>query len=59
MSFTSKGTHELLIAGYQDTMFKVDVEKGTVIQTVSMARDFLVGHSLMLLRCRQRRTIRS
>lgn len=34
MSFTSKGTHELLVAGNQQTMFKVDVEKGTVTEEV-------------------------
>ncbi|KAF2092507.1 hypothetical protein NA57DRAFT_82223 [Rhizodiscina lignyota] len=36
MSFTSKGTHELLIAGCQDTMFKIDVEKGTIVQTIQI-----------------------
>jgi PAB-dependent poly(A)-specific ribonuclease subunit 2 len=35
MSFTAKGTHELVVAGGQDTMFKIDVEKGTVTQVVS------------------------
>ena len=35
MSFTSKGTHEVVVAGCQDTMFKVDVENGTISQTVS------------------------
>lgn len=34
MSFTSKGTHEIIVAGRQRQMFKVDVEKGTVTQTV-------------------------
>lgn len=35
MNFTSKGTREILIAGCQDEMFKVDVEKGTIADTVS------------------------
>jgi PAB-dependent poly(A)-specific ribonuclease subunit 2 len=36
MNFTSKGTREILLAGCQDQMFKVDVEKGTVIDTVGL-----------------------
>jgi len=35
MNFTSKGTREILVAGCQDRMFKVDVEKGAIIETVS------------------------
>jgi PAB-dependent poly(A)-specific ribonuclease subunit 2 len=35
MNFTSKGTREILVAGCQDTMFKVDVGKGTITATVS------------------------
>lgn len=34
MNFTSKGTREILVAGSQDQMFKVDVEKGTITDTV-------------------------
>jgi PAB-dependent poly(A)-specific ribonuclease subunit 2 len=34
MNFTSKGTREILIAGCQDHMFKVDVEKGAVTEKV-------------------------
>jgi hypothetical protein len=34
MNFTSKGTREILVAGCQDKMFKVDVDKGTVTDTV-------------------------
>jgi hypothetical protein len=34
MNFTSKGTREILVAGCQDKMFKVDVEKGTIVETV-------------------------
>jgi PAB-dependent poly(A)-specific ribonuclease subunit 2 len=35
MNFTSKGTREILVAGCQEQMFKIDVEKGTIIDTVS------------------------
>ncbi|KAJ4359488.1 poly(A)-specific ribonuclease [Didymosphaeria variabile] len=34
MNFTSKGTREILVAGCQDKMFKVDVEKGTIVDTL-------------------------
>jgi PAB-dependent poly(A)-specific ribonuclease subunit 2 len=34
MSYTSKGTSELLVAGLQDIMFTIDVEKGTVTKQV-------------------------
>ena len=34
MNFTSKGTREILVAGCQEKMFKVDVEKGTIVETV-------------------------
>lgn len=36
MNFTSKGTREILVAGCQDEMFKIDVDKGTVTDTVSV-----------------------
>jgi hypothetical protein len=36
MNFTSKGTREILVAGCQNRMFKVDVEKGAIIETVSV-----------------------
>ena len=35
MNFTSKGTREILVAGCQDQMFKIDVEKGILTDTVS------------------------
>jgi PAB-dependent poly(A)-specific ribonuclease subunit 2 len=35
MNFTSKGTREILVAGCQEQMFKIDVEKGTITDTVS------------------------
>jgi hypothetical protein len=34
MSFTSKGTSEVLAAGLQDTMFVVDVAKGSILKQV-------------------------
>ncbi|KAK7705004.1 poly(A)-specific ribonuclease [Botryosphaeria dothidea] len=34
MSFTSKGVHEVLVAGCQDSMFRIDVEKGTITETL-------------------------
>lgn len=34
MSFTSKSANEVLVAGQQDTMFKIDVEKGAIVETV-------------------------
>lgn len=34
MNFTSKGTREILVAGCQDQMFKIDVEKGTITETL-------------------------
>ncbi|KAF2792603.1 PAB-dependent poly(A)-specific ribonuclease-like protein subunit pan2 [Melanomma pulvis-pyrius CBS 109.77] len=34
MNFTSKGTREILVAGCQDQMFKIDVEKGTITDTL-------------------------
>lgn len=34
MSYTSKGTTELLVAGVQDQMFTIDVEKGIITKQV-------------------------
>ncbi|KAJ4371394.1 poly(A)-specific ribonuclease [Neocucurbitaria cava] len=34
MNFTSKGTREILVAGSQEQMFKVDVEKGIITDTL-------------------------
>ncbi|KAF2020982.1 PAB-dependent poly(A)-specific ribonuclease subunit PAN2 [Aaosphaeria arxii CBS 175.79] len=34
MNFTSKGTREILVAGCQENMFKIDVEKGTITDTL-------------------------
>lgn len=34
MSFTSKATSEILVAGLQNTMFVVDVNKGEIVKRV-------------------------
>lgn len=39
MSYTSKGTSEILVAGLQDVMFTVDVDKGTVTKQVALYPD--------------------
>jgi PAB-dependent poly(A)-specific ribonuclease subunit 2 len=35
MSFTSKGTAEIIAAGWQDTMLVIDLIKGDVVKQVS------------------------
>jgi PAB-dependent poly(A)-specific ribonuclease subunit 2 len=35
MSYTSRGTSEILVAGLQDQMFIIDVDKGTVTKQVA------------------------
>ena len=50
MSYTSKGASEILVAGLQDQMFTLDVEKGTIIKQVpkpcfpQALADFAVTH---------------
>jgi len=34
MSYTNKGTGEIVVAGLQDQMFVIDVEKGTITKQV-------------------------
>lgn len=34
MSFTSKGASEIIVAGWQDTMFVIDVVKGEIVKQV-------------------------
>ena len=34
MSFVNKNNSEILVAGCQNTMFKIDIEKGIVVQEV-------------------------
>lgn len=35
MSFTSKGTSEIIVAGSQDVMLVIDLNKGEVVKQVS------------------------
>ncbi|OLN95998.1 PAB-dependent poly(A)-specific ribonuclease subunit PAN2 [Colletotrichum chlorophyti] len=42
MSFTSKGTSEILAAGFQDTMFVIDLAKGEVVKQVPTAHHYKV-----------------
>jgi PAB-dependent poly(A)-specific ribonuclease subunit 2 len=37
MSYTSKGTSEIIVAGEQDQMFIIDVEKGAVTKQVTIS----------------------
>lgn len=37
MSFTSKGTAEIIVAGMQDTMLVIDLNKGDVVKQVQIA----------------------
>lgn len=60
MSFTSKGTSELLVAGLQDVMFTIDVEKGTVLKQVyAHAVPFRYLQTYIKSRCLQPITIPS
>ena len=36
MSFLGKDSSEILVAGCQSTMYKIDVEKGIVLQEVGL-----------------------
>jgi PAB-dependent poly(A)-specific ribonuclease subunit 2 len=38
MSFASKGTNEILVAGLQDTMYVIDVNKGEILKQVGVLR---------------------
>lgn len=38
MSFTSKSQTEILVAGYQDKMFVIDVNKGEITKEVLSTR---------------------
>ncbi|KAH7384588.1 PAB-dependent poly(A)-specific ribonuclease subunit PAN2 [Pyrenochaeta sp. MPI-SDFR-AT-0127] len=42
MNFTSKGTREILIAGCQEQMFKVDVEKGIITDTLPAEAQYTI-----------------
>ncbi|KZF21116.1 hypothetical protein L228DRAFT_269516 [Xylona heveae TC161] len=40
MSYTSKGTSEILVAGCQPTMFRVDVDKGKIVEELPAADQY-------------------
>ncbi|KAI9712687.1 MAG: poly(A)-specific ribonuclease [Bogoriella megaspora] len=42
MSFTARGPHEILVAGCQDTMFRIDVEKGAILETLPAADNYTI-----------------
>ncbi|XTI82352.1 PAB-dependent poly(A)-specific ribonuclease subunit PAN2 [Cenococcum geophilum] len=42
VNFTSKGTREVLVAGCQDQMFKVDVEKGSITETLPATDNYTI-----------------
>ncbi|EJT81212.1 PAB-dependent poly(A)-specific ribonuclease subunit PAN2 [Gaeumannomyces tritici R3-111a-1] len=42
MSFTSRGTAEILVAGYQDTMFVIDVNKGDITKQVPVSEHYSI-----------------
>ena len=42
MSFTSKGTAEIIVAGLQDTMLVIDLNKGEVVKQVRLPKAHLV-----------------
>lgn len=48
MSFTSKGTLEILVAGWQNTMFVIDLTKGEVTKRVG-SRPSSSGFSLLTI----------
>jgi len=43
MTFTSKGASEILVAGCQNVMLKIDVDKGEVLQTVRCSWSLMQG----------------
>jgi PAB-dependent poly(A)-specific ribonuclease subunit 2 len=43
MTFVARGSSELLVAGLQDQMFKIDVERGEIIQYVSSYIRFITN----------------
>lgn len=45
MSFTSKGTNEIIVAGLQDQMFIIDVNKGEITKEVCLLMSI---HGLVL-----------
>lgn len=51
MSFTSKGTTEIIAAGLQDTMFVIDLIKGDVVKQVYTS-SLLVTMGMLIAVCR-------
>lgn len=54
MAFTSKGVHEVLVAGCQETMYKIDVDKGVITSTVCLYFSHLIdmtNHTIAQSRC--------
>lgn len=56
MSFTSKGTGEIIAAGLQNTMLVVDLNKGEVTEQVACPFDPTVHHDPNIM-CRYRPNI--
>lgn len=54
MCFTSKGTNEILVAGWQDTMFVIDVNKGEIVKRVRGPSALLTGGRGSMLTVRNR-----
>lgn len=46
MSFTSKATSEILVAGVQDTMFVIDTNRGEIVKRVALAHRRLLEYKL-------------
>ncbi|KAF2262002.1 PAB-dependent poly(A)-specific ribonuclease subunit PAN2 [Lojkania enalia] len=42
MNFTSKGTREILVAGCQESMFKIDVDKGVITDTLTAEAHYTI-----------------
>ncbi|KAK4242788.1 ubiquitin carboxyl-terminal hydrolase-domain-containing protein [Achaetomium macrosporum] len=42
MSFTSKGASEIIVAGWQDTMFVIDVVKGEIVKQVATEHHYSI-----------------
>ncbi|KAG0651296.1 Poly(A)-nuclease deadenylation complex subunit 2 [Hyphodiscus hymeniophilus] len=42
MSYTSKGTSEILVAGLQDVMFSIDVDKGNVTKQIPTKDHYMI-----------------
>jgi PAB-dependent poly(A)-specific ribonuclease subunit 2 len=45
MSFTSKGASEIIVAGWQDTMFVIDVVKGEIVKQVGFPFSCWLGRA--------------